>query len=73
LGLFSSEATRRAPEGEQMIGGPWGMLPRNSSKKYGRLKRIFPSLNGLQLKNTSNGLTRRFVFYIYFVFEIYSF
>ena len=46
VGLFSSEATRRAPEGKQMIGRSGGMLPRNFSKKYEHLKRIFQSLNG---------------------------
>jgi hypothetical protein len=38
MGLVSSEATRRAPEGEQMVGGSGSMLPRNFSKKYERLK-----------------------------------
>jgi hypothetical protein len=32
LGLFSSEATRRAQQGEKMLGGSGGMLPRKLKK-----------------------------------------
>jgi hypothetical protein len=40
LGLFSSEVTRRVQRGGKMLGGSEIIF------KNGRLKRIFPSLNG---------------------------
>ena len=41
LGLFSSEAIHRAQRCEKMLGGVQKL-----EEKKGRVKRIFPSLNG---------------------------
>ena len=56
LGLFSSEAIRRAQRCEKMLGGS------EIKKTNGRLKRIFPSLNGYFMIAIKTEITRRKLF-----------